>query len=89
MAEPMNDGGPAFPSPEIRGADGTGICAPEYGMSLRDHFAGIALRSILSNVEPKLVDWMHDGHKGGRREATAAYAWADAMIAARTPSGMK
>lgn len=32
----INDGGPAFPTPEIRAPDGTGIQEGALGMSLRD-----------------------------------------------------
>ena len=32
----INDGGPAFPTPEIRAPDGTGIQEGALGMSFRD-----------------------------------------------------
>lgn len=38
MAE-INDGGPAFPIPDIYACDGTGLRQGADGMTLRDHFA--------------------------------------------------
>ena len=67
-----NDGGPAFPSPADRMPDGSGVCAPEYGMGLRDYFAGQALVGLCAK-------------NGGRWDnAESAYFMADAMLAKRT-----
>jgi len=68
----ISDGGPAFPSPEIRGDDGAGICAPEYGMTLRQYYAGQMMAGNLANPE-----------SAGSCADFAAYAveLADALIA--------
>lgn len=66
----MEDGGPAFPR------DADAFSRAQAGMSLRDWFAGQALSgSALSDA----------GQSGGAmaRVARAAYAVADAMLAAR------
>ena len=66
----INDGGPAFPT--------LGRELETEGMSLRDHFAGLALSGLLVDVlnHPFGADWV---------EATArdSYALADAMLKAR------
>ena len=75
------DGGPAFPSiaPEFTGISSDGDerweNGPQGGMSLRDYFAGQALAGMLA-----------DSESGGtaRDFAKAAYAQADAMLAARS-----
>lgn len=41
---PRDDGGPAFPIPSDGRTHGT-----ESGMSLRDHFAGLAMQTILNS----------------------------------------
>jgi hypothetical protein len=74
MSAPTNNGGPAFPSV------GEGFGNPSYsapGMTLRDYFAGQALAGILLNYTTQ---------KFGASEftvGTAAYQYADAMLAAR------
>lgn len=77
----MNDGGQAFPK-----AGGTinprgDYDWPELGMTLRDYFAAKAL--------PKAIGPWGDGSFYGPEQAgeaaRIAYAYADAMIAARTP----
>lgn len=62
---------PAFPS-TTHGAEGHLVNGPEFGMSLRDYFAGEALKSYVS-LEPS---------KHGIN-ATMAYAQADAMLKVR------
>lgn len=76
------DDTPAFPHQPL-GQDGLPESAMYSGMTLRDWFAGQALAGMLSHVSGAHVDAMADGTKGGMREARAAYAWADAMMAAR------
>jgi hypothetical protein len=51
-------------------------------MTLRDHFAGLALQGLLAN--PKLRDEIlkHGDAFGGWIEKSA-YSWADAMLVAR------
>lgn len=73
MSDSIEDGGCAFPSPQC------GDWSPEYGMSLRDWFAGQALAGLCGNgawsgsFTPPLQTIT----------AEAAYSLADAMIAAR------
>lgn len=72
------DGGPAFPQTgkKMR-ADGKSIDNPgEPGMTLRDYFAAKALQGLLSNPQTAESGTHH-------KDATFAYAAADAMIAAR------
>jgi hypothetical protein len=74
----INDGGSAFPIlPPICG-DGhppAGYPYPDPGMTLRDWFAGQALAG--------LVFHNHYGARSDDEIANGAYAYADAMIAAR------
>lgn len=70
----------AFPSPEIRGEDGQGICAPESGMTLRDYFAAQALAGLMNfdaHVANPTADWQ-------RRAVWAAYSAADEMMRQRS-----
>lgn len=62
------DGGPAFPSPQC------GDWSPEYGMSLRDWFAGQALAGMMAS----------DDGSTPENVAAEAYEIADAMLAARS-----
>lgn len=65
------DGGPAFPTPESFSGNHGRVFG---GMSLRDWFAGQALQGgILSDTASPT------------EQAKTAYAYADAMLAARTP----
>lgn len=75
-----NNGGPAFPACNEANVNET------MGMTLRDHFAGIALaaaeirlfdESSLSEFDLKTVN------EGRAMIAKAAYAYADAMLAER------
>jgi len=78
----IDTGGPAFPVPiaEIQGhAAHAGELGPGFwGMSLRDYFAALALNGMLasdSSVDRTMVNKL--------KWARVAYAFADAMIAAR------
>lgn len=70
------DGGPAFPSQPL-GQDGKPGYPAEYGMMLRDWFAGQALIGLMVNRAREVV--------GLPKVALAqdAYQTADAMIAVR------
>jgi hypothetical protein len=68
-----NNGGPAFPLSASTQPNGEYQWC-EYGMSLRDYFAGQALVGLLSNEK-------RDGSI--KCYASDSYAFADAMIAAR------
>lgn len=74
MSDAPKDGGRAFPLPEARGPDGCGIYAAQYGMSLRDWFAGQALTGLSSGLEDG-THWAAIAHD--------AYCIADAMLHAR------
>jgi hypothetical protein len=76
-----NDGGPAFPRtgyyPETD---------PEYGMSLRDYFAGQALVALSGITLPEEMRKKLDASPGGAPRAVAktCYQIADEMLAARS-----
>ncbi len=86
MTVAQNDGGPAFPIP-ASGSDAVHNC--EWGMSLRDHFAGQALSSLMAN--PYWVETIGRGVEGSNDASAAmnhvaaahAYELADAMLAER------
>ncbi|WP_314421876.1 hypothetical protein [Pseudescherichia vulneris] len=79
MAKKYN-GGPAFPVPGYKFIDEqhfTQHVKAQAGMSLRDHFASLAMQARLDNP-----DWLCSDE----RTATDAYAMADAMLSAREAS---
>jgi hypothetical protein len=71
MADEIKDGGPAFPI----FTNGT-IVVLDYGMSLRDYFAG---QAIAGTVGPAPDGWSISPQD----QAAWAYQIADAMIAER------
>lgn len=77
MTDTPNDGGHAFPM-------ASDMLGHRSGMTLRDWFAGQALGSLLADYDSRNAispsDFM-------RFCATASYAVADAMIAARDKAG--
>ena len=84
MAEPIDDGGPAFPQRPryVAGRDRTNTGVPkewipswtegERGLSLRDYFAGQALAGMAGTLEAGMAAII-----------SMVFATADAMIAAR------
>lgn len=71
-------GGSAFPTPEMPTSDFRFTVIPQPGMTLRDWFAGKAMQGMFANGElTERSDW------SPRTAAFAAYAIADAMLAAR------
>lgn len=98
----IDDGGLAFPVPcgtARRDVDGY-YNKPSGGMSLRDYFAAMAMQAIISTSENSgdeddLLDGTPlNGSEGTSRLDVAlgwvpvtAYAYADAMIAARKAGG--
>lgn len=88
--EPINDGGSAFPvPPPIAETDGVMMqwSRPEPGMSLRDWFAS---RATDKDIQPYESMYYQDGERRNctiKRER-AKYAYADAMLAARTEKGV-
>ena len=76
----IKDGGPAFPVfPETT----SGHAAAFQGMTLRDHFAGLAMQTILAS---QYEDGIYVGDTDNDSEhmcANSAYMMADAMLKAR------
>lgn len=70
MADHINDGGPAFPTPGLQADEAFN------GMSLRDYFAGLVLQAAVRNAGDV-------GDIYGARVAEVAYYLADAMLQAR------
>lgn len=70
----IDDGGSAFP---FEGGENNGL-SPEWGMSLRDWFAGQALAGFVRHSAT-----FFDAETG----AKLSYRYADAMIAARKAGG--
>jgi len=91
MSNPIKDGGPAFPVPMFtRQADGQPMSAGEFfeggcGMTLRDHFAGIALQGIAAVTIQSAAGSRANPDETKAELANACYAIADAMLAARQP----
>ena len=75
----INDGGPAF---QYEVWDSEGCPQHAQGMSLRDYFAAKAMQAMLSGHFAKCG---HEDYWPRPGIARAAYAMADAMIAARKP----
>jgi hypothetical protein len=67
MNQPINDGGPAFPM----GYHPEGNSADQFGMTLRDYFAGKAIEALI------VRGWGLENASG------KAYEIADAMLKAR------
>lgn len=78
-APAIDDGGPAFPQSETSSGNSFRNEYGDGGMSLRDWFAGQALKGMLT--DPKAADdFSNDDF------ARNAYWYADAMIRARDPA---
>jgi hypothetical protein len=82
-----DDGGPAFPCDNITRRDEKGkFFGAEVsisGMSLRDHFAGLALQSLSAAVQDESITTLEDRAEDTAR---ACYTIADAMLKARKGS---
>ena len=86
MSTPIQDadGGAAFPR------SGNDDCTSEFGMTLRDYFAGQALAGVVPGIEHE-VDKINPDSKYYDQSfdqlhqcaAIRAYCYADAMLAAR------
>lgn len=74
MSAPIDEGGPAFPGQPW--PDKAGVYEKAPGMSLRDWFAGQALAGICAHPDTGNAPPCEG-------EARVAYAFADAMLAAR------
>ena len=75
-----DNGGPAFPTLDN---NGQGLVLREWGMTLRDWFAGQATEEDVRAHQ----EWVWDGHDGLMKPTytreVAKYRYADAMIEAR------
>lgn len=85
MSEAFKDGGPAYPM-----ADPFVVSTPKnvdeakrlaQGMSLRDHFAGLAMQGFLSGAIKGSFGVSHPDQN--MNVALASFAIADAMLSAR------
>lgn len=77
-----DNGGPAFPEQNIMAHGNMMKAETTPGMTLRDWFAGQALAAIISKHPAKAGD--HAALIDGvRAKCEGAYAYADAMLAAR------
>ncbi|MEV5407170.1 hypothetical protein AB0L20_32160 [Streptomyces albidoflavus] len=75
-----DNGGPAFPTPDVRDEFGNGIIQGSSGMSLRDWFAARALPPLLTTI----YSWRREVEGGVvPLAAEMAYEVADAMLAER------
>lgn len=81
----VDDGGPAFPQPETKNGNTVADEHGQGGMTLRDYFAGQALAGLLSdpNVAQGSENWARSPGKFAMEVAESAYAFADAMLAAK------
>ena len=75
------DGGAAFPQPIAVSAAGDVYYSGDFGMSLRDWFAGQALSGILASSETALL--FSSAVVSRMDMARSAYEFADFMLAAR------
>ena len=84
----IKHGGPAFPCPMSEQTYSNQDCAPfQPGMTLRDHFAGLAMQALISSPFYRV----QGGYKGWAEIASGglaeeAYSMADEMIKARGQS---
>jgi hypothetical protein len=78
MSDTKNTGGPAFPT-RFKMPDGTGgrYTITENGMTLRDHFAGLAMQGLVAGSFALGKGYHEDV------VAQSAYTMADEMIKAR------
>ena len=85
MTHNVNDGGPAFPIPDMPHPDDAGRWLSQYrptsdGMSIRDWFASQALIGILSGAKAGNGECLRNL---ARLSAETAFIVADAMLEAR------
>jgi hypothetical protein len=74
---------PAFPSPSFYAVHGRGADAEQPGMTLRDHFAGQALISVLSSATNLGESTKEERAAVFSQVAEILYEIADAMLAER------
>lgn len=78
MSTEINDGGPAFPAPDL-GEQDFGQRGAYPGMTLRDYFAAKALTALIACEK----DYKNRGAKAVPTLAAWSYEYADAMLRAR------
>ena len=83
MTTKIDDGGPAFPVPIAAHASGDTVPAFDWGMSLRDWFAGQALVGLMAATAHPESGGPSHSYGGNDGLARTAYALADAMLAAK------
>lgn len=76
----QHDGGPAFPRPATFRPDGDWCDGPEYGLSIRDWFAGQALAGMDLKYGARQLGYPAEHARGA---AEQAYVIADEMLKAR------
>ena len=86
LKQPIDDGGPAFPRTYGIAPNGVMDHWQQDGMSLRDHFAGLAMQAFAS--DPQMAIGVREaaeqaGISAPDMMARTAYGLADAMIAER------
>lgn len=84
----IDDGGPAFPQAFAMAPK------PDQGMSLLDHFAGLAMAALIAEPpwaegSTSVASRLGTGDTEEDRFATAAYRIADAMLRARAATQEK
>jgi hypothetical protein len=86
MSDTKNTGGPAFPT-RFKMPDGTGgqYTITENGMTLRDHFAGLAMQGLICSDSflKEFKEWREPGEDIDSAIAHCAYDMADFMLKAR------
>jgi len=78
----IDDGGAAFATSRSIGPNGVDYPS-QRGMSLRDHFAAVALQGLCGNFDPYTRNAIDP--TAATSIAEACYRLADAMIKARAP----
>jgi hypothetical protein len=71
----IKGGGQAYPCAGLSGLPNDNFINPTEGMSLRDHFAGLAMQGLLANEDARL--------RTSTECARIAYEHADAALRAR------
>lgn len=70
-------GGPAFPYSGVHHTEARNYIIDSHGMTLRDHFAGLAMQAWLTQIDPEEMEDMME------RWAENSYEFADCMIRVR------
>ena len=79
-----NDGGAAYPVPELHVGLDTKVICDNKGMTLRDYFAAAALTAIVSSLTSDEIGQIARGEVRLEGTPKAAYIFADAMLSERS-----